>query len=298
MKRVGYACVSISEESADAQVVRLQQCGCATVYEEEISGAKASRPMLDKAIQSLKSDDKLVVIKCECVARSLGDLIAVLERIEDSGAFFESLSDNIDCSTFSGKFFLQILSSVAECKKSLVQERTVSGLNRACEQGRIGGNPGLRSRDPGTIEQLNEARKRAYLDKLLKVAEYWVPIVAKCRPSMSWEDVVLVVNVSLRRDSNQLWTYKKLLRAAKCFVGEGKLDSGVLKRSQTRSDEEAALMVISSIINHMPFLRPEELVHELEMVDFPVRFSWDQWDTSSIKHYIRRARDLGFIHDY
>jgi|TARA_B100000519_G_C14259916_1_gene447124 DNA invertase Pin-like site-specific DNA recombinase len=299
MRKIGYARVSTSEQSTEAQVQRLKEFGCDIVFQEKMSGGNADRPMLEKAIRSLQPEDKLVVIKFDRLARSLPDLINIVKRIEDTGAFFESVSDTIDCSTPLGRFFLHILGSVAEFERSLVHDRTVAGLKSAREHGRVGGNPRLRARDPEALAQLSDARDAAYFKKLSAVAEHWVPIVSRYRPDTPWEDVLRIVNVSLRRAGHKLWTDKKLRRAAKRFVAEGMLSPDVLSRSKSVTMNDSALMVIAGIINQAPHLRLDQIAHELKEVKCPTPRGRPEWSTSSVLNYVRKARAQGLINkDY
>jgi DNA invertase Pin-like site-specific DNA recombinase len=48
-------------------------------------------------------------------------------------------------------FSLQVLGAVAELERALIAARTKAGLQAARRRGRVGGNPGLRARDPNAI---------------------------------------------------------------------------------------------------------------------------------------------------
>ena len=54
---------------------------------------------------------------------------------------FISLQDNIDTTTASGKLIFHIFASLAEFERSLISERTRSGLTAARARGRVGGRP-------------------------------------------------------------------------------------------------------------------------------------------------------------
>lgn len=297
MRKIGYARVSTSEQSTDAQVARLKEFGCELVFQEKMSGGNADRPILEKALRALQRGDKFVVIKFDRLARSLPDLINIVKRIENTGAFFESVSDTVDCSTPMGRFFLHILGSVAELERATIHARTVAGLKNAREQGRVGGNPRLRDREPEALAELHDARDRAYFQRLSAVADLWVPIVSRYRPDTPWEDVLRIVNVSFVRGGHKQWTDKKLRRAAQRFVSEGLLSADVLKRSKSVSMSESALMVIAGVVNQAPYLRLDEIVRELKQVRCPTPRGRPEWSTSSVLNYIRKARDRGMIDD-
>jgi len=47
---IGYARVSTEDQATDAQVDALKAAGCAVIFREHMSGAKAARPELAKAL--------------------------------------------------------------------------------------------------------------------------------------------------------------------------------------------------------------------------------------------------------
>ena len=59
-----------------------------------------------------------------------------------------------------------MLGAVAEFERALIRERTVAGLKHAKSQGRVGGNPGLRAKDPDAIAKLQATRRQTRLDQL------------------------------------------------------------------------------------------------------------------------------------
>ena len=63
MPLIGYARVSTEDQSTDAQIDVLKVAGCAEIFREHMSGAKASRPELAKALARVRRGDVLVVAK-------------------------------------------------------------------------------------------------------------------------------------------------------------------------------------------------------------------------------------------
>tara|TARA_E500000318_G_scaffold111327_1_gene129536 strand:+ start:7738 stop:8661 length:924 start_codon:yes stop_codon:yes gene_type:complete len=295
LAKIGYARVSTAMQSTDAQVDRLKDYGCSTIFKENISGGETDRPELERAIRSLTKGDKLVVIKFDRLARSLPDLIRTVHRIEEAGAFFESVTDTIDCSTPLGRFFLHILGAVAEFERGLVHDRTIAGLKNARAKGRVGGNPRLRRGDPEALASLQNARDSAYFTRISAQATYWLAVVRERRPETPWEDVLRIVNFGLARDGHKPWTVEKLRRAASRFVSDGLLDPNVMKRAKSTSPNESALQVIAGIVNQAPFLTYEEICRELARVRLPTPRGNDRWRVSSVKNYIEKARDRGMI---
>ena len=70
---------------------------------------------------------------------SLKDLVAIVCDLEQRGVHFKCLTDQIDTSTTSGRFFFHIMASLAQMERDLTAERTRAGLEAARRQGRTGG---------------------------------------------------------------------------------------------------------------------------------------------------------------
>ena len=120
-----------------------------------------------------------MVVRIDRLARSLSHLLKVIERLEAKSAFFRSLTDPIDASSPQGKFSLQVLGAATEFERALIRERTKAGLASARTKGRVGGNPGLRAKDPAALRMVRLARQDVYMERLNETAQDWVPHVRR-----------------------------------------------------------------------------------------------------------------------
>ena len=82
---IGYARVSTLDQDPALQLDALKAVGCERLYEEKASGAKEDRPELAKALDHLRKDDVLVVWKLDRLARSLKQLVLLLEDLGQRG---------------------------------------------------------------------------------------------------------------------------------------------------------------------------------------------------------------------
>lgn len=137
--RIGYARVSTRDQNLDLQRDALLAAGCDRIYEDTISGTRAKRPGLAKALDQLRDGDTLVVWKLDRLGRSVKDLLDFAGGLKGQGIGFVSLTDSIDTTTASGRFFFNVMASLAQMERELMIERTQAGLQAAREQGRIGG---------------------------------------------------------------------------------------------------------------------------------------------------------------
>jgi DNA invertase Pin-like site-specific DNA recombinase len=138
---IGYARISTADQNLHLQKDALTAAGCTQICEDTASGAKASRPGLEKALAMLREGDTLVVWKLDRLGRSLKHLIESVQELDSRGVGFKSLQDNIDTTTPGGKLLFHILGSLAEFERDLIRERTNAGLAAARVRGRKGGRP-------------------------------------------------------------------------------------------------------------------------------------------------------------
>lgn len=138
---VGYARVSTQDQNCEMQIEQLQRVGCLHIWSENTSSI-GRRPELQKAISSLRAGDVLVVYKLDRLARSLKDLLQIMDRLKRKQAGFRSLTEPIDTTSPIGVMMLQILGAVAEFERSLIRERSIAGQKNAREKGKhVGRKP-------------------------------------------------------------------------------------------------------------------------------------------------------------
>jgi DNA invertase Pin-like site-specific DNA recombinase len=136
---IGYARVSTQDQNLDLQTEALTTAGCKKVFDDKISGSRAERPGLTKALEMLREGDTLVVWKLDRLGRSVKNLVDLVGELQKQGIQFKSLTDVIDTSTPSGRFFFHVMASLAEMERELTVERTRAGLEVARQLGRKGG---------------------------------------------------------------------------------------------------------------------------------------------------------------
>ena len=141
--RIGYARVSTDDQRLDLQRDALQAAGCARLFEDTISGARAERPGLAQALSHLRPGDTLVVWKLDRLGRTVHGLVAFMAELQARGIQFRSLKDAIDTGTPAGRFFFHVMAALAEMERGLIRERTRAGLAAARARGRLGGRKPL-----------------------------------------------------------------------------------------------------------------------------------------------------------
>lgn len=145
MKMIGYARVSTTSQTLDAQLEQLLDAGAVKVFQETASGARSDRPALRQALAALETGDVLTLTRLDRLARSTRDLLDIVATIEGKGARMRSLADPwADTTTPAGRMILTVFGGLAEFERSLIAERTSEGRERARREGRrLGRKPSL-----------------------------------------------------------------------------------------------------------------------------------------------------------
>lgn len=148
---VGYARVSSSGQSLDVQEAQLREAGAEELFMEKKSGRSAAeRPQLQEAIKFVRKGDTLLVTRLDRLARSLGDLLGIIEQLTAKGAGLRVLQQSaIDTTTPTGKLMLAVVGAVAEFENDLRRERQAEGIAKAKAEGRYKGRP--RGIDPAKV---------------------------------------------------------------------------------------------------------------------------------------------------
>ena len=142
----GYSRVSKGDDqNARLQIKAFEENGVEKTFRETASGGRWDRPVLHKMLDQLREGDVVVVWKLDRLSRSLKDLLVIMERIDQAGAGFKSLTEAIDTTIPAGRMMMQMVGSFAEFEREMIRERTKAGLDAARIEGRIGGRkPKLR----------------------------------------------------------------------------------------------------------------------------------------------------------
>ena len=159
----GYARTSTVEQVAglEAQVRDLTDAGAEKVFQEQISAVDEKRPALAAALDFSREGDVFVVTKIDRLARSVADLLVIVEKLTAKGVALKILSMGVDTSTSVGKLMLNVLGAVAEFERAIMLERQREGIAKARAAGKFKGRtPTARAKAADVIRLAGEGRKR------------------------------------------------------------------------------------------------------------------------------------------
>ncbi len=138
---IGYARTSTVEQEAglEAQDRDLKALGCQKVFSEHVSALASERPQLKAALAYVREGDTLIVTKPDRLARSVRNLLGVVEELKAKGVALKVLSMGLDTSVPEGKLMLTVLGAVAEFERDIMLARQREGIAKAKKEGRYRG---------------------------------------------------------------------------------------------------------------------------------------------------------------
>jgi len=291
-KLIGYIGNRIGAKNNHQQLEALNASGCETVFEEDTSTSKMAT-QLDRAIEFMQQGDILVGYSLNDIARSLGDLRELVDKIRSRGCGLKILMPQIEATAHCDDVAFGIIVAIVDFQRGVVRERTRVGLRSARLQGRLGGNPLIIDRDPDTILRLKESKRADYLSSLQKSESVWQSTVIRVRvEGGTWSEALRSINANLASDKH--WTLPRLKRAVATYVAEGWIDSSVLEGTAPSQKPDLIAKVVASIIHTKQKLTLRQIGDELERLGHkPPRGT--TWAPSSVRHQIDIATKLGLI---
>ena len=116
------------------------------VYREEgVSAKNTNRPKFQEMIEDVKQGkiNKIIIFKLDRLTRSIQDLENICKFLDKYNCGLESISEEINTSSANGKFFVRMITILAQLEIERTSERTKVGLVGAIKQGHISGRPPL-----------------------------------------------------------------------------------------------------------------------------------------------------------
>lgn len=169
-KKIGYARVSTKhqQESLDHQISLLKKADCREIYSEVISGTSTKRPELTKLLDKIQTGDTLIITSVDRLGRSLKDLIGIISNLKERSINFNSLKEQMDTSTDTGMLMFNMMGSIAEFERSLINRRIYEGVKRAKELGKY----------KGRTYSADKTIRQEYV-KMMQLGNYPVSYIAK-----------------------------------------------------------------------------------------------------------------------
>jgi DNA invertase Pin-like site-specific DNA recombinase len=153
---VGYRRVSSVDQNEARQLEGIE---LDKIFTDKASGKDTKRPQLERALESLREGDVLVVHSMDRLARNLDDLRRIVLNLSKRGVNVQFMKESL---TFTGEenamaqMLLSVMGAFAEFERSLIRERQREGIALAKKAGIYKGRkPSL------CVEEAKHLRERA-----------------------------------------------------------------------------------------------------------------------------------------
>src|SRR5690349_4903429 len=147
-KLIGYARVSTRQQSTDRQQADLLAAGVRRddlYVDQGVSGARASRPQFDRALDALMEGDTLVITTLDRLGRSTQNMLAFADELRGRGAGLRVLNlggGDVDTATPMGAMLFTIMAALAQMEHEIKRERVTDSISKRRAAGKnLGGRP-------------------------------------------------------------------------------------------------------------------------------------------------------------
>lgn len=133
---IGYARVSTAAQNTVRQDVALADAGAKKVFVDHASGkTRDARPELVRCLEYVREGDVLVVASMDRLARSLPDLLSLVNDLGERGVSVRFLRESVTVTPKStdpmSTLLMQLLGAVAQFERELILERQREGIAQA-----------------------------------------------------------------------------------------------------------------------------------------------------------------------
>ena len=152
--RVGYIRVSTTHQNTDRQEDSLEHMNVEKLFIEKASGKDRRRPQLKALMDFVQEGDVVVVHELSRMARSVVDLYDIAKELNEKGVSLESLTEDIDLTSATGKLTFGIMAVMAQFERDLLLERQREGIAAAKARGKRWGRENIYGTDERQVHDV------------------------------------------------------------------------------------------------------------------------------------------------
>ena len=137
--KIGYIRTSTIDQNLDRQKQIMKDNNIELLFSEQESGKDTNRPILNDMLNSIRTNDEIVISSLDRLSRNYKDLKDIIQIIKDKGATLTivdapSLNFNTGNSTLDIAMFdilLSLLGYIAQNEREKILERQRQGIEQA-----------------------------------------------------------------------------------------------------------------------------------------------------------------------
>lgn len=155
--RVAYVRVSTVDQNEARQVDALEKFEIERWFKEKVSGKNTNREQLRLMLDFVREGDEVYVMDFSRLSRSVGDLLHIVETLDNKDVKLVSLKESLDTSTATGKLMLTVIGAIAEFERQNILERQREGIAIAKREGKY---KGRRAKELENFDMVYESWKK------------------------------------------------------------------------------------------------------------------------------------------
>ena len=137
--RVAYIRVSTVEQNEARQVEIMKDKGIERFFIDKCSGKSLDRPKLQEMLKFIREGDEVYIHSFSRLGRNVRELLQLIENFDKSGVKLVSLKENFDLSTPQGRLMINLISSINQFEREIINERVKEGVEIAKREGKYKG---------------------------------------------------------------------------------------------------------------------------------------------------------------
>ena len=172
MANLAYVRVSSTDQNLQRQEEALKSRNIDKWFKEKISGKNTNRPQLQAMLEYAREGDTIFIHDFSRLARSVKDLLGIVEQLQTNNINLVSNKENLDSSTPQGKLMLTMIGAINQFERENLLERQREGIAIAVKQGKykVRKQISIKDFDQHYIQYLNREVSKSQLAKRLNVS--------------------------------------------------------------------------------------------------------------------------------
>ena len=147
--KIGYIRTSTIGQNLDRQKQIMKDNNIELLFSEQESGKDTNRPILNDMLNSICTNDEIVIVSLDRLSRNYKDLKDIIQIIKDKGAtltildapFLNFNTNNPTLDTAMFDIFLSLLGYISQNEREKILERQRQGIYQAKLRGVYKGRP-------------------------------------------------------------------------------------------------------------------------------------------------------------
>ena len=139
MALIGYARVSTREQNEGRQIEAFEEIKVDKYFIDKCSGKDAARPQLKAMREYVREGDIVVVTEYAKLARSVRDLLSIIDELREKDVQLRSIKEQLDTTTPQGRLMLTIFAGLAEFEREMILQRQREGIELAKRENKYEG---------------------------------------------------------------------------------------------------------------------------------------------------------------